>query len=443
MTIAGGRMSPPEVWAVRRVLHPDAPLLADLVDDEARFRADAVYRHPLVSRAATTGRDVARFGDVDALWADLLGRGARRPAFRLVNEGTTAAPAAVTRRARIGDRDLDDVIAPNRVVDGYRSGCTVVLQGLHLTDPGIARLANNLALELDQPVQVNAYLTPESARGLDVHFDYHDVFVVQLEGSKRWRIWEPLDRFRLPVAGKHRVPKPTFDELPDEPVLDITLRSGDVLYLPRGFPHAAETTDEASAHLTIGLLALTWQRVVRRAIDAEVAAGRLNESIPLGTLDPEAPASPPPDTGRLAPDVTSAAVRRWVANEIWSRQATTRLRPLRRRTFDDDARFAFTPGPLISLTRQGAHSLLGLGDRLLRLPVEAERFLIALLAAPATFTLAELAAAEAEAATAPSAADPGADDATSGLLDAASQRVVVERLVDEGVLALAGQEAAP
>ena len=94
------------------------------------------------------------------------------------------------------------MIAPNAVIDEYRSGATIVLQGLHHTDPHLARTANNLALDLDHPVQINAYLSPAAARGLDLHFDYHDVFVVQLGGSKRWRVWEPLDAHHRPGEGQ-------------------------------------------------------------------------------------------------------------------------------------------------------------------------------------------------------------------------------------------------
>ena len=143
-------------------------------------------------------------------------------------------------------------------------------------------------------MQINAYLSPSSARGLDVHFDYHDVFVVQLEGTKRWRVWAPTERSRDPIGGKHAVPRPTLEEL-GEPILDLVLEPGDVLYLPRGHPHVAETTDRASAHLTVGVLAITWHRVVRRAIDDEIAAGRLRSSIPL--VDPRS--DPPP--GRIRP----------------------------------------------------------------------------------------------------------------------------------------------
>ena len=64
-----------------------------------------------------------------------------------------------------------------------------------------------------------------------------------------------------------------FDEL-GEPALDLTLTAGDCLYLPRGFPHAAETVESASSHLTIGIIAPSWQQAVRHAVDEAVADRR-------------------------------------------------------------------------------------------------------------------------------------------------------------------------
>ena len=104
-------------------------------------------------------------------------------------------------------------MSANDVIDHYRRGDTVVLQGLHHTNPHLAKLANNVALAVDHPVQVNAYLSPADARGLDLHFDFHDVFVVQLGGSKRWRIWAPLERTTNPVKGRCSVPALRSEEL--------------------------------------------------------------------------------------------------------------------------------------------------------------------------------------------------------------------------------------
>lgn len=381
--------------------------MGDLVGDVATFVDEVVYRRPLVARVA----DLSRFGSVDALWDDLLCRGTRQPAFRVVRAGDTLPAAEVTRSAGIGNRDLTDLIAPNRVIDRYREGDTVVLQGLHHTDPLQARIANNLALALDQPVQVNAYLSPASARGLDLHFDYHDVFVVQLGGSKHWRIWEPLERTVNPVK-RRSVAKPRLDEL-GEPLLELTMRPGDCLHLPRGFPHAAETTDEHSDHLTIGLVAVTWHRVIRKAIDAEVAAGRLTAPLPVGLLEPGSSGAGELDLEGVRAQLGRAVLRHWMAREIWRRQAATRLRPRSVPTLGDEP-MALTPGPLLWLTEVDDRAVLGLGDRMLDLPAEALDFLSGLLDIEDAVTASEL---------------KGLDDG--------SRTVVLRRLLAEGVLARA------
>ena len=351
-----------------------------------------------------------RFGGVEVLWDDLLRRGTRRPAFRVVRAGTTVAARDVTRRAGIGNRDLDDLVSANQVIDRYRAGDTVVLQGLHHTNPHLARLANNLALDLDHPVQVNAYLSPSDARGLDLHFDYHDVFVVQLGGSKRWRVWTPLARTTNPVKGRHSIAAPRFDELGD-PLLDITMHAGDCLYLPRGYPHAAETVDQHSDHLTIGLVAVTWQRVLRSAIDAEVAAGRLTNALPVGLLEPgTAVQTEAVGVEGLRQRLRPETVRHWMAKEIWRRQPATRLRPRVAPSLQSRA-LAITPGPLIWLTMVGDRAVLGLGDRLLDMPAEAHGFLSALLDTECPIDTESL---------------KGLDDE--------SRAVVLRRLLAEGVL---------
>ncbi len=358
----------------------------------------------MVSRLAA----LERFGGVGVLWDDLLRRGTRQPAFRVVRAGNTIAAGEVTRRAGLGNSSLDDVLAPNNVVDLYRRGHTVVLQGLHHTNPHLARLANNVALTLDQPVQVNAYLSPADARGLDVHFDFHDVFVVQLAGSKRWRVWAPLPRTTEPVKGRHTIPAPRLDELGD-PTLDLTLEAGDCLYLPRGYPHAAETTDRSSDHLTIGVPPVTWQRALHKAIDAEVAAGRLTGSLPVRMLEPGAAASEIELDG-LRRAVGPVALRHWMAREIWRRQPATRLRPLVAPPLGSSP-LEFTPGPLLWLTTIADRAVLGLGDRLLDMPLEAHPFLSALLDAQCPVLAQDV---------------KGLDDE--------SRTVVLRRLLAEGVL---------
>jgi lysine-specific demethylase/histidyl-hydroxylase NO66 len=340
-------------------------------------------------------------------------RGTRRPAFRVVRAGTAVPARDITRRLGIGNRQVDDAIDANGVLDRYRRGDTVVLQGLHHTDPHLAELANNLALALDHPVQINAYLSPPETRGLDLHFDFHDVFVVQLTGSKRWRVWSPLPRTTDPVKGVHTIDKVRAEEL-GTPLIDTVLRPGHCLYVPRGHPHAAETIEELSDHLTIGLLAVTWQRVLRRAVDAAVADGHLTGALPLGLLDGAEVARVDPDVTTLSDRLSPVVLRHWLAREIWRRQPATRLRP-RSLPAHVPRRLDIAPGPLLWLTEIEGRAVLGLGDSVLDLPGEAHPFLAELF----------------------DAARPIAADTLRGL-DDDSRQVVLRRLVAEGVLVGAG-----
>ena len=68
----------------------------------------------------------------------------------------------------------------------------MVLQGLHRVWPPIIELCQQLAAELGHPVQANAYVTPPQNQGFSNHYDVHDVFVLQIEGEKRWQIHAPV-----------------------------------------------------------------------------------------------------------------------------------------------------------------------------------------------------------------------------------------------------------
>ena len=75
---------------------------------------------------------------------------------------------------------------------------------------------------------------------------------MQIQGSKIWHIYEGVDvapqEMLAPRGDAHRrSPAPA----------DVRLEAGDVLYVPRGRVHAAESTSELSVHLTVGLHAPT------------------------------------------------------------------------------------------------------------------------------------------------------------------------------------------
>jgi JmjC domain len=167
-----------------------------------------------------------------------------------------------------------------RVLREWERGATIVVQGLHHWWPPLAAFCRALEGALGHPAQANAYSTPKAAQGLPVHHDTHDVFSLQVAGEKRWLAYEPVWELPLPDQ-KYRA------ELgaPGEPVLDVTLRAGDTLYLPRGWLHQALTSDADSLHLTIGLKVATWIDAFKAAL-AECGEDVEFRRAPVGSAQP-------------------------------------------------------------------------------------------------------------------------------------------------------------
>lgn len=144
-------------------------------------------------------------------------------------------------------------------------GATISLRGLESHSPSLQRLCAAVEWLFWCPVQINAYLSGDGAAGLPIHHDTHDVFILQLEGRKTWRLYEPL--IALPLPGQQVIWDKQF---PPAPNAELKLEPGDLLYLPRGLPHDATAVGGYSLHVTLGIQARTWTEVFIEAI-SEVA----------------------------------------------------------------------------------------------------------------------------------------------------------------------------
>ncbi len=131
-------------------------------------------------------------------------------------------------------------------------------------------------------MQANSYYTPRRSQGFAVHHDTHDVFVLQVEGEKRWLVYEPA--LELPL--KHqRYTKELGTG--GEPVADLTLRAGDTLYLPRGWLHEALTSETDSLHITLGVNVYAWIDALKAALADCEADVEFRRSVPADG-EPEA-----------------------------------------------------------------------------------------------------------------------------------------------------------
>jgi hypothetical protein len=128
-------------------------------------------------------------------------------------------------------RGEQSVAIPEKLFDLYAEGATLILNQTDRALPSLNSLCRALTLDLGFRAVANIYITPRCAAGLAKHVDDHEVLVLQIAGCKRWQL-----------------------HAKDVPAVEIELRPGDLLYLPRGCAHAAWAQEGDSIHITLGLL---------------------------------------------------------------------------------------------------------------------------------------------------------------------------------------------
>ncbi|MEA2286344.1 MAG: bifunctional lysine-specific demethylase and histidyl-hydroxylase [Solirubrobacteraceae bacterium] len=329
----------------------------------------------------------------------------RAPAFRLVKSGAQLPASGYSEDIPWRPGSFTGTARVDRVAEAFAAGATIVLQALHVNWHPAALYCRGLEQRLECPVQANAYYTPSSAQGFGVHHDTHDVLILQVGGRKRWSVYEPV--LELPLKSQRWT-----DQLggPGEPVMDVVLEAGDTLYLPRGWPHAAMTSDDESLHLTVGLHPPTRLDALRAALDACADDVEFRRSVPPdGGVDGDLLARL---AARLDPgDVRRRTRRRFVASRrpILDDQID-QVRGLERLGAGDLLERRATVIADLDVTGDGA--VLTFEGRDVVFPAKARAAVAAIVAAGEPFTAAEL-----------------PDD-----LDGAGRLVLVRRLVREGFL---------
>jgi ribosomal protein L16 Arg81 hydroxylase len=249
--------------------------LAQLLDpvDLATFKRDYWESKPLVSCT----NEASRFEEVLSLSAvdDILCHSSLRSDDVRIARNGEATPV----------RELFD--ADTNASEGglealyqeYRKGSSIVLLFLHERWSPVKTLCQSLSSELSSRVQANVYLTPPGAQALDTHYDTHDVLVLQIHGKKQWRLFEPT----LPLPLSHQRYSVEENMSLGAPKMEVTLSPGDLMYLPRGYPHDAVSVDVASLHLTVGVIPVTWASVILRAVQKVIDENSmLRRSLPPG-----------------------------------------------------------------------------------------------------------------------------------------------------------------
>lgn len=188
-----------------------------------------------------------------------------------------------SRDIAVGDYTVDgETLDVARVYQLFSEGSTISLAFLDTVVPELTGFCRGLENEFSFPIQANIYLTPPCAQGAKPHYDTHDVFVLQVAGSKQWTVYGTP--YELPLA------RQDFDPDVHErgaATLEFELQAGDVAYVPRGIVHEARSTEAVSLHITAGILRYTWADLLLEfAAGACLNTPAFRKSLPPGFARP-------------------------------------------------------------------------------------------------------------------------------------------------------------
>jgi ribosomal protein L16 Arg81 hydroxylase len=179
----------------------------------------------------------------------------------------------------------------DKVYERISKGATVRIGSVAYFLEPVRHLISGFEAFLNTDIAVNLYMTPGRSQAFGSHFDNHDVFILQVEGSKIWKLFTPPQDLPVEVVYKAR-PQWFERKLPFEwdlgpsrpsvePDREILLSAGDLLYVPRGYVHQVFTSGTPSLHLTVAAPVLTWYEVVVHALAETFRDSRtLREALP-------------------------------------------------------------------------------------------------------------------------------------------------------------------
>ncbi len=164
--------------------------------------------------------------------------------FRLARQGRDLDPTSYTDTDGTTPR-----IRATAVTDLLRRGATLSFYGVDELHEPVTRLAESFEDAFQAGTNVNIYAGWRGLHGLDLHRDDHEVFVLQIDGRKRWLLYGfDIDAVSTGDLNASSTP-------PAGATVDRILTPGSLLYVPRGCYHLAVPMDEPTLHLTVSVKA--------------------------------------------------------------------------------------------------------------------------------------------------------------------------------------------
>jgi hypothetical protein len=233
--------------------------------------ADAFVRRALGRHALHLHGDRNRFRDVVS-W---------KTVSHLVAFGGLAFP-----RLRLikGEQFLDEGLYLRRDRRGYskaavaemnallREGALLAIDGLELLHPPVGDLCASIETIVRTPVAAELYACCNEGAPRVPQWDDHETLLVQVEGHRRWQLFEPTASY--PVEGSP-APRPSAG-----PNWSGALAAGDLLYIPRGWWYQEEGFDGPALYLALTFRNLNAIDVIARLLLKALEQPYLRADVP-------------------------------------------------------------------------------------------------------------------------------------------------------------------
>lgn len=182
--------------------------------------------------------------------------------LQILIDGQPVAPenysSVVTEHHGKTDLSLPD---PQRVIEIMRGGASLVINDADLLEPAINAILCDFETALETEIRADLYCTWKGHDAFALRFQASDVFVVHFEGESTWRLYQgqfadPVDHHEFQMANQN-LSDATPEAIMPEAIMEVTLRPGDVLYLPRGVRHDMTASSDGAIFVAFGARAAT------------------------------------------------------------------------------------------------------------------------------------------------------------------------------------------
>lgn len=174
------------------------------------------------------------------------------------------------------DGKVQEASANENIIKLCKEGATLIINKVNKLIPEVATLAAEIQYEIGYGTQVNAYCSWPGKQGFSSHYDTHEVFILQVEGKKEWKVFPETLKYPLVEQKSASLTPPDT-----EPYLSCILEAGDVLYIPRGHWHYALALNVPSLHLTLGVHSKTGIDFLEWMVSQLREQEEWRESLPL------------------------------------------------------------------------------------------------------------------------------------------------------------------